>query len=124
MLSTMPLRCLIVDDDPRFGEEARGLLEQEGVSVVGVATSGDEALRQAERLKPDVTLIDISLGDESGFDVARLLVDRAGGHDPAIIFVSTYDEQEFSTRVAESRARGFIGKAMLSAESIRQLLDG
>lgn len=124
MLSTMPLRCLIVDDDPRFGEEARGLLEQEGVSVVGVATSGDEALRLAERLEPDVTLIDISLGDESGFDVARLLVERAGGHAPAIIFVSTYDEQEFSTRVAESRARGFIGKTMLSAESIRQLLDG
>jgi DNA-binding NarL/FixJ family response regulator len=118
----MSLRCLIVDDSPRFGEEARSLLEQEGVSVVGVAASGDEALRLAEALRPDLALVDISLGEESGFDVARRLVDGSTGLPPAVILVSTYDEQEFSSRIEASPALGFIAKTTLSAERIRRLL--
>ena len=118
----MSLRCLIVDDSPRFGEEARGLLEHEGVSVVGVAASGDEAVRLAEALRPDLALVDISLGEESGFDVARRLVDGSNARPPAVIFVSTYDEGEFSGRIAASPALGFIGKTTLSAERIRRLL--
>jgi len=118
----MSLRCLIVDDSPRFGEEARSLLEHEGVSVVAVAASGDEAVRLAEALRPDLALVDISLGEESGFDVARRLVDSSNAHPPAVIFVSTYDEREFSGRIAASPALGFIAKATLSAEHIRRLL--
>lgn len=118
----MSLRCLIVDDNPRFGDEARSLLELEGIAVVGVAASGDEALRLAATLDPDLALVDISLGEESGFDVARRLVDSSKGAPPAIIFVSTYDEREFSSRIAASPALGFIAKTRLSAERIRRLL--
>ena len=118
----MSLRCLIVDDSPRFGEEARSLLEHEGVSVVGVAASGDEAVRLAEALVPDLALVDISLGEESGFDVARRLVESSNDDPPAIIFVSTYEEREFSGRIEASPALGFIAKTKLSAERIRDLL--
>ena len=116
------LRCLIVDDSPRFGEEARSLLEHEGVSVVGVAASGHEAVRLGKALAPDLALVDISLGEESGFDVARRLVDDLNARAPAVIFVSTHDEREFSSRIAASPALGFIPKTRLSAERIRQLL--
>jgi CheY-like chemotaxis protein len=116
------LRCLIVDDSPRFGEEARSLLEHEGVSVVGVAGSGDEAVRLAEALRPDLVLLDISLDNESGFDVARRLVDSSNPDRPALIFVSTYDEREFRSRIEASPAIGFITKTKLSAERIRELL--
>src|SRR5215831_15007453 len=98
------VRCLIIDDSPRFGDEARSLLEQEGISVVGIAASGDEAVQLAAALRPDLALVDISLGDESGFDVARRLVDGSSGEPPAVIFVSTYDEREFSSRIAASPA--------------------
>ena len=118
----MSLRCLIVDDNPRFGEEARSLLEHEGVSVVGVAASGDEAVVLAEALRPDLALVDITLGEESGFDVARRLVDAPNGERPAVIFISAYDEREFSARIEASPALGFIAKATLSAERIRELL--
>jgi CheY-like chemotaxis protein len=122
MLSpTVSLRCLIVDDSPRFGEEARDLLEHEGVAVVGVAASGDEAVRLAEALRPNLALVDISLGAESGFEVARRLVDGSNDDPPAIIFVSTYNEREFRSRVAASPAIGFVAKTKLSAASIRQL---
>jgi DNA-binding NarL/FixJ family response regulator len=118
----MSLRCLIVDDSPRFGEEARGLLEQEGISVVGIAASGDEAVRLARALRPDLALVDISLGEESGFDVARRLSESSNPEPPAVIFVSTHDEREFSGRIAASSALGFIAKTELSAERIRRLL--
>lgn len=116
------LRCLIVDDSPRFGVEVSGLLEHQGMSVVGVAPSGDEAVRLAEALRPDLALVDISLGEESGFDVAKRLVEGANAEPPAIIFVSAYGEREFSSRLAASPARGFIAKTEVSAERIRQLL--
>jgi DNA-binding NarL/FixJ family response regulator len=118
----MSLRCLIIDDSPRFCEEARSLLEHEGVSVVGVAASGDEAVRLVEALGPDLALVDISLGEESGFDVARRLVDGSSPPAPAVILVSTYDEREFSGRIEASPALGFIAKTELSAERIRRLL--
>jgi DNA-binding NarL/FixJ family response regulator len=54
------------------------LLEQEAVSVVAVASTGEEALARAEELRPDVTLIDIDLGGNSGLDLARQLVDEGG----------------------------------------------
>ncbi len=67
------MRCLIVDDSRHFLDAAHGLLERQGIVVVGVASTGAEALRRVEELRPDVTLVDIDLGGESGFEVARRL---------------------------------------------------
>ena len=51
------LRCLIVDDSPRFLNAARGLLERQGMRVVGVAATGAEALQQATELRPDIAIV-------------------------------------------------------------------
>ncbi len=118
----MSLRCLIVDDNPRFSEAARSLLEEDGISVVGVAMSGGEAVRLANALMPDLALVDISLGDESGFDVARRLVEGSNAPAPTVILVSTHEEQEFRDRIAASPAAGFLAKTDLSASNIRRLL--
>src|SRR6266581_1673989 len=76
----MPLRCLLVDDNDAFLETARDLLEREGMQVAGVASNIAGALRQVRTLRPDVILVDIGLGDESGFELARLLAaDGQGG---------------------------------------------
>ena len=48
------MRCLIVDDNPRFLRAARSLLEHQGITVVGVASNSAEALQRAEELQPDV----------------------------------------------------------------------
>jgi CheY-like chemotaxis protein len=74
----MMLRCLIVDDSPHFLDAARGLLERQGITVVGVASTSAEALRRAQELRPDVTLVDIDLGGESGLELARRLHHQAG----------------------------------------------
>ena len=54
----MRIRCLIVDDNPSFLVAARVLLERQGLTIAGVASTGAEALRQAETLRPNVVLVD------------------------------------------------------------------
>jgi CheY-like chemotaxis protein len=117
------LRCLIVDNSLRFLDSARELLEREGVTVVGVASTSAEALLRFEELRPDVTLVDIDLGPDSGLDLARRL---QRGPDPAapVILISTYDEHDYADLIAASPAVGFLAKSDLSAQAIRQLLRG
>jgi DNA-binding NarL/FixJ family response regulator len=118
----MALRCLIVDDSPRFVEAARGLLEREGIVVVGVASSGAEALRRAAELRPDVTLVDIDLGGQSGFDVVRRLHREADPATAKTILISTHAEADYADLIAASPAVGFLPKTRLSAGAIRDLL--
>src|SRR4051812_23922594 len=96
------LRCVIVDDSPVFLAAARDLLEGEGLSVVGVASTSDEALERVEELQPDVTLLDINLGEESGFAVARRLNSEAGVPPARMIFVSTQAEADYADLIAAS----------------------
>jgi CheY-like chemotaxis protein len=116
------LRCLIVDDSLRFLEAARGLLEGQGVAVVGVASNSAEALRRAGELRPDVTLLDIDLGGESGLELARRLPGQAGQAPAPVILISTHAEQDYAELIAASPAIGFLPKATLSADAIRDLL--
>lgn len=122
ILVCMPLRCLIVDDNPEFRDVARTLLEGQGVVVVGLAESSAEAVRSVEELRPDVALVDIDLGDESGFDVARRLADGGSQTAAKVILISTHGEREFADLIEASPAIGFLAKTGLSSGSIRRLL--
>jgi CheY-like chemotaxis protein len=122
----MPLRCLLVDDNEAFLEAASLLLEREGVTVVGVASSIAEALREARALLPDVILVDIGLGEESGFDLARLLThDGRGGQGVGaeVILISTGAKADYSELIDDSPATGFLAKSTLSARDISRILD-
>jgi DNA-binding NarL/FixJ family response regulator len=118
------LRCLIVDDSRRFVDAARGLLERQGITVVGVASTSAEALQEVEDLRPDVTLVDIDLGGESGFELARRLEYDAGQAPPRVILISTHAEQDYADLIAACPVVGFLPKSALSAAAIRDLLDG
>jgi DNA-binding NarL/FixJ family response regulator len=117
------LRCLIVDDQPGFCEAARELLESQGLTVVGCANSASEAVRSVQDLRPEVALVDIDLGADSGFELARRLAEDVDGNSPRVILVSTHDEREFVKLIAASPAVGFLAKTELSAERIYDLLD-
>jgi two-component system nitrate/nitrite response regulator NarL len=112
------LRCLIVDDNSAFLDAARVLLEREGVEVVGVATTSADALERVSQLAPDVVLVDIVLGDESGLELARRL-DSAG---PKVVLISTHSEADMQDLIAESTATGFLPKSELSARAIRRIV--
>jgi DNA-binding NarL/FixJ family response regulator len=119
----MPLRCLIVDDNVSFREEMHELLAEQGLDVVGDAGSAAEAHRQIAALRPDVALIDIDLGGESGFALARRLHENPGRVAvPHVILISTHDEAEYADLIEASSALGFLAKIDLSAAAIRRLL--
>ena len=120
----MPLRCLLVDDNDAFLEAARVLLEREGVQVAGVASNIAGALRQARALRPDIILVDIGLGEESGFELARLLDGQGGrGGRADVILISAQAESDYTDLIAESPAAGFLPKSELSAQRISQILN-
>jgi DNA-binding NarL/FixJ family response regulator len=108
------IRCLIVDDSQLFLDAARLLLEREGVSVVGVATTSAEALLLEQELQPDVVLVDIRLGAESGFDLARRL-------SRTVILVSTHAQSQYADEIAASPAAGFSPKTQLSGSAVLRL---
>jgi DNA-binding NarL/FixJ family response regulator len=120
------LGVLIVDDSWLFLEAARDRLEREGLRVVGMAATSAEALRRAEELRPEVVLVDVMLGDESGFELARRLAGQAHHRDggPAVILISTCSAADFAAPIAESPAMGFLPKQKLSADAIHRIVDG
>ena len=99
------MRLLLVDDSPHFVQAARGLLERQGLTVVGVAAHGSEALRQAQALRPDVTLVDIDLGGESGFELARRLHQEAGLAPGELILIPIHDPDDFAELIAAQPGR-------------------
>jgi CheY-like chemotaxis protein len=119
----MSTRCVIVDDNDAFLAAASTLLERQGLTVAGVASTSAEALREVDTLRPDLVLVDVSLGTESGFELARRLVDADHQAAP-VILISTRSEAELEELVAQSPALGFLSKTELSADAIRRLLDG
>jgi DNA-binding NarL/FixJ family response regulator len=116
------LRCLVVDDNAAFLEAASVVLRRDGVTVVGVASNTADALRQARALRPDVVLVDIGLGDESGFDLARLLARDDESGRAEVIMISTRAETDYLELIADSPAAGFLAKSELSERGISRIL--
>jgi DNA-binding NarL/FixJ family response regulator len=119
---TVGLRCIIVDDNAAFLRASCALLEGQGIRVIATASTGDDALRLAGESAADVILLDIDLGGESGFDVARLLATAGNGVAATVILISTYPEDDFADLIAASPTAGFIAKSDLSAQSIAAVL--
>ena len=118
----MPLRCLIVDDNRCFLDAASGLLEREGVAVVGVASTIAEAVRRVQELKPDVALVDVELGNESGFDLARRIHSETTLDSSRVILISTHADEDIASLITGAPAAAFLCKSRLSARAIREIL--
>lgn len=120
----MVVRCLLVDDNHDFLRAASDLLEREGIGMVGVASTGAQAYSACRELKPDVVLVDIDLGEESGFDVARQLVGRPDAGRPCVILISAHSADDLEDLMDDSPVVLFLPKASLSGMAIRCILAG
>jgi CheY-like chemotaxis protein len=116
-----PLTCLIVDDSPEFLDAAGQLLADDGITLVGLAATSDEAVEETLARRPDVALVDVELGTESGVDVARQLARLPDG-GPPVILISAESLNELAELVDASGALGFVSKTELSGDAIRGLL--
>ena len=117
-----PIRVVIVDDNPEFLDSARRLLEHQGACVVGVASTNADALRTVQELCPDVTLVDVNIGEESGFDLAEALHEIDSAATAPVILISTHAEPDLTDMIETSPAIGFLAKSALTASAITAAL--
>lgn len=114
-------KVLIIDDHPAFVKAAGQLLAADGFEVVGQAFDGLSGVALAERLRPEIVLLDIQLPDIDGFEVARRLV--ALDPPPTVVLTSSRDATDYGSRVGRAPAKGFIGKADLSGARLAALVE-
>jgi DNA-binding NarL/FixJ family response regulator len=115
---TAPVRVLIVDDHPVVRNGLRGMLDGEpGVAVVGEASDGAEALAVADRLAPDVVLMDLRMPGMDGIQATAAFAAR--GPTPRVLVLTTYDTDADVLRAVEAGATGYLLKDASSGELVR-----
>jgi DNA-binding NarL/FixJ family response regulator len=114
----MAVRVLIVDDQEPFRMAARLVVEAtEGFEVVGEAETGEDSVRMARELEPDLVLMDVNLPGINGLDATRQILD--GRSDSVVVLLlSTYEEEEYAPRAAECGAAAYIPKALFGPDRL------
>ena len=113
-------RVLLVDDHPDFASSAQALLAYAGFDIVGVAVTGEDALRMCPLLQPELLLLDIHLPGISGVEVAQKL--SRTKRPPQIILISSDSDAGADPDVQAAPVRGFLFKRDLTCAAIDALL--
>src|SRR5690348_11058394 len=111
------IRVLVVDDHESFRRTAAAVVDaSDGFFVAACAASGDNAVDVATALRPDLVLMEVNLPGIDGLDATRQL--RALSTPPAVILLSTYDEENFDERARECGAIAYIAKSSFGMERL------
>jgi DNA-binding NarL/FixJ family response regulator len=110
-----PLRLLLVDDNAEFLETLVGTLTSNFV-VVGALANGESVLAHLAQLDPDIIILDISLPDINGFEIAKRL--RKAGCFAKIVFMSNYEQREMVRAAFEIGAAGYVYKSRMVPDLI------
>ncbi|HZO39549.1 MAG TPA: response regulator transcription factor [Methylomirabilota bacterium] len=113
------MRVLIVDDHPMVREGVRSMLEPAGVQIAGEAGTGEDALRMAAALEPDVVLLDLELPDLDGLAVLRRL--KTFERPIAVLVVTMHDDPALVRRAVEGGAAGYVLKGVGRGELLSAL---
>jgi DNA-binding NarL/FixJ family response regulator len=117
---TTPIRVLCADDHPLVRKGIASILANEtDVVLVGEAGSGEEAVEQFRKLKPDVVLMDLRMPDMNGIEATRII--RAEAPETKIIALTSYDGDQDIYRAIEAGVRGYILKEMVHTEVLRAI---
>lgn len=126
MASAAPVRVLVVDDFEPFRRVVSSMVqEQKELQLVGEAADGIEAVQQAERLLPDLVLLDISLPRLNGIEVARRI--RKIVPECRILFLSQNASAELAQEALRLGARGYVAKTDAGGElftAVKAILGG
>ena len=115
------LRVLVADDQAPFRKAARAVLEvAPEFEVVGEVTSGEEAVDEAELLRPDLVVMDVKMEGIGGVEATRRIL--AARPETLVVLVSTYRSEDVPEAVAESGALAFVPKDRFSAATLAGLL--
>lgn len=116
------MRCLIVDDNDHFCQVVSDMLERGGIAIIGNASTSTEALRLIDDLRPDVTLVDVVLGKESGVDLAEQITAATLTEPTTVILMSaSCDEEDVAHLIVAGTAAAFLPKVDISGTAIREI---
>jgi DNA-binding NarL/FixJ family response regulator len=114
----MAVRVLIVDDQEPFRQAARMVVDiTDGFEVVGEAETGEDSVRMAGELQPDLVLMDVNLPGINGLDATRQILGQ-GGDSVVVLLLSTYEEEEYAPRAAECGAAAYIPKSAFGPDRL------
>ena len=117
------VRVLVVDDVAAFLAAMVAVVDETpGFEVVGRASSGEQALAVAAASVPELVLMDVHLPGIDGLEATRRLL--RGPHAPAVVLLSTYDDEAGRQFVAESGATAYLHKAAFGPEGLVQAWSG
>ncbi|ACY97227.1 two component transcriptional regulator, LuxR family [Thermomonospora curvata DSM 43183] len=116
-----PVRVVLVDDHEMILAGLQAMLAgfSGRVRVIGQASTSREAVRLVTALQPDVVLLDVRLGAESGLDLCRDLTGRSP--DTRVVFLSVYDDEQYVFEALRAGARGYLLKRVDGLELVRRL---
>ena len=109
------LRVVLVDDNVEIVAHVAGMLGKD-FEIVGKFYDGESVLRELSRLKPNVIVLDISMGKLSGIEVAQRL--RNSTCSAKIVFLSVHDSSEFVSAALAAGASGYVFKSRLGVDLI------
>lgn len=120
------ITILLADDHALVREGLRRLLQDYAdLEVVGEASDGQETLRLARQLQPDVILLDLSMPGMDGIEATKRILEE--GLKSKVLILSMHANEEYAVRVLQAGARGFVGKGAPSrevTEAIRKVASG
>jgi DNA-binding NarL/FixJ family response regulator len=115
----MATRVLIVDDQEPFRLAARMVVEAtEGFEAVGEAETGEDGVRLAHELNPDLVLMDVNLPGINGLEATRQILSST--ERVVILLLSTYEADEYAPRAAECGAAAYIPKSEFSPDRLEE----
>jgi DNA-binding NarL/FixJ family response regulator len=107
------LRVLLADDNPAILDVVKQMLQKE-FQIVGALGQASAVIREAPELKPDVLVLDISMGDLNGFEVTRQL--KLDQCPIKIIFLTVHEELEFIRAAFDAGASGYVFKSRMNTD--------
>lgn len=114
------IRVLLADDHDIVRDGIKLLLEREGeIQVIGEASNGAEALERVEELKPDITIMDISMPEMNGLDATKALTSKQP--NAKVLILSMYDNDDYIMKSIEYGAKGFILKGANREDFIKAI---
>jgi DNA-binding NarL/FixJ family response regulator len=117
---TGKVSILLADDHPLMRKALRVTLEKEkGFTVVGEANNGEEAIKLAEQLKPDMVIMDISMPGLNGVQATRII--KANYPDIVILILTVHDESEYLVELFEAGASGYLTKEIVEKDLVNAI---
>jgi len=117
----VPLRVLLADDHVLVRDGIKTTLESNGLSIVGEASEGREAVKMLRDLKPDVAVFDVSMPGLNGVDAARIALKENPG--TKVVLLTVHTENEYVDEALRAGVSGYVLKKQATADLIRAIQE-